>query len=53
LRPCRDPTAAKNPDGSVAVVILNQDSEAKKISLNPGEKIATITVTGQAIQTIF
>jgi len=29
LRPCCDPTAAKNPDGSVAVVILNQDSEAK------------------------
>ena len=46
-------TAAKNPDGSIAVVILNQDSEPKSFELGLGERSAHIQISGQAIQTII
>ena len=46
-------TAAKNPDGSIAVVILNQDLEEKVISLELGNERETIAISGQAIQTIM
>jgi glucosylceramidase len=45
-------TAAKNPDGSIAVVILNQSESAKDIKLSLGEKSAPVTISAQAIQTI-
>lgn len=46
-------TAAKNPDGSLAVVLLNQGTEAKQIALSLGEKTKNISISGQAIQTII
>ena len=46
-------TAAKNPDGSIAVIILNQDLEEKVISLELGNERETIAISGQAIQTIM
>ena len=46
-------TAAKNPDGSIAVVILNQAMEPKSFELALGERSANIQISGQAIQTII
>ena len=46
-------TAAKNPDGSVAVVIFNQDSKAKNFNLSLNKSSIDIQISGQAIQTII
>ena len=46
-------TAAKNPDGSIAVVLLNQGMEAREVSLSLGEKNTGLTISAQAIQTII
>ncbi|MEO1653055.1 MAG: glycoside hydrolase family 30 protein, partial [Bacteroidota bacterium] len=46
-------TAAQNPDGSIAVVLLNQGSEAQAISLQLGDKQADISIDAQAIQTLI
>jgi glucosylceramidase len=46
-------TAAQNPDGSIAVVILNQESEPRNFSLVLGEKARDIQIDGQALQTIL
>ncbi|MFD2185608.1 glycoside hydrolase family 30 protein [Aquimarina celericrescens] len=45
-------TAAKNPDGSIAVVVFNPTEEAKQFSLFLGEKSKDISINAQAIQTI-
>ncbi|WP_452221246.1 glycoside hydrolase family 30 protein [Lacinutrix salivirga] len=45
-------TAAKNPDGSIAVVVFNEGLEAKNISLVLGEKTKNIAINPQAIQTV-
>ncbi len=45
-------TAAKNPDGTIAVVILNMNSEAKSIKLKLGERSANIKISAQALQTV-
>jgi len=45
-------TAAKNPDGSIAVVILNMNLQQKNINLSLGDNSAIIQISGQAIQTI-
>lgn len=45
-------TAAQNPDGSIAVIILNQGSESKQIQLSLGESSSTIQISAQAIQTV-
>ncbi len=45
-------TAAKNPDGSIAVVLLNMDQQAKTISLSIDEKEFKVAIDAQAIQTI-
>ncbi len=45
-------TAAQNPDGSVALVILNMDLEAKNIKLSLGDRSVEIQISAQAIQTI-
>ena len=46
-------TAAQNPDGSIAVVILNQDPEAKNFNLSLNESAIDLSISGQAIQTII
>ena len=46
-------TAAKNPDGSIAVVVFNQDSESKNFNLSLGDTGINLKISGQAIQTII
>ena len=46
-------TAAKNPDGSIAVVVFNQDKEEKHFQLSLGELKKAISIDAQAIQTII
>jgi len=46
-------TAAQNPDGSIAVVVLNQAQEVKYFNLEMKEFKKTITIDGQALQTII
>ena len=46
-------TACKNPDGSIAVVIFNQDEEKKDLSISLGERNTTIQIDAKAIQTII
>ena len=45
-------TAAKNPDGSIALVIFNETVHPKSISLSMNEKIMEFSINAQAIQTI-
>nr|WP_239540754.1 glycoside hydrolase family 30 protein [Spongiivirga citrea] len=45
-------TAAKNLDGSIAVVILNQTDKTKQFSLSLGEKNKPVSISPKAIQTI-
>ena len=45
-------TAVKNPDGSVVVVVLNQQAKAKTLRLDlHGQRVA-VPLSGQALQTI-
>ncbi len=46
-------TAAQNPDGSIAVVILNMKEEAKQIKLVLAGKETAFTIDAQAIQTVM
>ena len=46
-------TAAKNKDGSVAVIVFNEDEESKRFTLSIYGKTKTINIDNQAIQTIF
>ncbi len=46
-------TAAKNPDGSIAVVVFNQDSKAKNFNLSLSSGAIEVQISGQAIQTII
>ncbi len=45
-------TAARNIDGSIAVVILNMLPAKQDIELVLGERKSIIEISGQAIQTI-
>ena len=45
-------TAAKNPDGSIAVILLNMNPEAESVMLSLGERTVNIQISAQAIQTI-
>ena len=45
-------TAAKNPDGSLVVVILNMKTEPRSIHLLVGEESVDVQISAQAIQTI-
>ncbi|WP_299439048.1 glycoside hydrolase family 30 protein [uncultured Aquimarina sp.] len=45
-------TAAKNLDGSIAVIIFNPTEDVKQFSLALGEKSNDISINAQAIQTI-
>lgn len=46
-------TAAKNPDGSIAVVVFNEGTTAKSFKLSLGEQSKEIALSPQAIQTIM
>jgi glucosylceramidase len=46
-------TASQNPDGSIAIVIFNEGNEAKSFSLNLNNKVKSISISAQAIQTIL
>ena len=45
-------TAAKNPDDTITVVILNQEKKPKTFTLTINQQQKDITIDGQAIQTI-
>ncbi len=45
-------TAAQNPDGSIAVVILNMNPELKNIKLSVGDRSVEVQISARAIQTI-
>jgi glucosylceramidase len=45
-------TAARNPDGSIAVVLLNQEEAPKFINLSLMEKNVSIKMSAKALQTI-
>ena len=44
-------TAARNPDGSIAVVVLNQDTQAKAFSISLGDRSKEVSISPSAIQT--
>jgi len=46
-------TAARNPDGSIAVVLLNTNPEPKNIKLSLGDRSVEVQISGQALQTIM
>ena len=46
-------TAAKNPDGSMVVILFNEGNEAKDFKLNLDKKNIDIKISAQAIQTIM
>ncbi|WP_179021015.1 glycoside hydrolase family 30 protein [Winogradskyella forsetii] len=46
-------TAAQNPDGSIAVVLFNEGNSEKSFTLNLNDKLETIKINAQAIQTII
>ena len=46
-------TAALNPDQSVAVVVFNQEKEAKSFTLTVGETKKNMVIDAQALQTII
>lgn len=46
-------TAARNPDGSIAVIVFNPGAETKGIRLALHEKPVEFTISGKAIQTIL
>lgn len=46
-------TAAKNPDGSIAVVVLNMTEESKGFELKLDHKSVSVSLQGQALQTII
>ena len=45
-------TAAKNPDGSLVLILLNESKENQSLSVKLGEKSKNISIQGQALQTI-
>lgn len=46
-------TAAKNTDGSIAIVIFNEGSVAKNLRVSLNNKVIDILISGQAIQTVL
>ena len=45
-------TAAENPDGSIAVIVFNEGSNAKTYKLSLLQRETTVSISAQAIQTI-
>lgn len=46
-------TAAKNPDGSIAVVIFNRSEEAREVSLALGTESYETRIAPRAMQTVY
>ncbi len=46
-------TAAKNPDGTVAVVVLNMNEEQRNFELTLGESSKRLNISPKAIQTLM
>ena len=46
-------TAAQNPDGSIAVVLLNQSDKSMQFSIDIEERNKTLAINPRAIQTII
>lgn len=46
-------TAAQNPDGSIAVVVLNMNSENKNMKLMIGNEVVEVEINAEALQTII
>ena len=46
-------TAAKNPNGSIAVVVFNEGEKSKSFTLSLGKEVKNIVIGAQAIQTII
>ncbi len=46
-------TAAKNTDGTTAVIVLNQRNESKQFTLKMGDQSKTISISPKAIQTLI
>jgi glucosylceramidase len=46
-------TAAKNPDGSVVVVLFNPIAESKEIQLSVRAKSIKFSISGKAVQTLL
>jgi glucosylceramidase len=45
-------TAVRNPDGSLAVVLLNQGEEAVDYALQVGDQQVAVTLPAEAVQTV-
>lgn len=45
-------TAAQNPDGSIVVIVLNEEKISKKFTLNLGNTSKTIAIDSEALQTL-
>jgi glucosylceramidase len=45
-------TAAQNPDGSIALVVFNEDNTTKNFTVELNESTKSITIEPQAIQTL-
>jgi len=45
-------TAAQNPDGTIAVVILNMSSDPRNINLSIGDQRVGFQISADALQTI-
>jgi glucosylceramidase len=46
-------TAARNPDGSIAVILFNPEEEAKGVHLTLHEKSVEFAINGKALQTVL
>ena len=46
-------TAVQNPDGKIAVVVLNMNEDSKSIKLSLREASVNIKINAKAIQTII
>ncbi len=46
-------TAAKNPDGSIALVILNMTKETKNMNISLGDRSVKVQINAQALQTVI
>lgn len=45
-------TAVQNPDGSIAIMLLNQTAEVHSININLAKETYELSIDGQAVQTI-
>ncbi len=46
-------TAVRNPDGSIAIVLLNEQNDPRDVSLVLGDEKTAFTISGQAVQTVI